>query len=336
MAPRISDLDYLENFLKANVPEVKFCVAHGQMPAGELEDLMTAFYEGEYDVLLSTTIVESGLDIPRANTLVIHKADRFGLAQLYQLRGRVGRSKVRAYAYLTTPADRVISPAAERRLRVLQSLDSLGAGFQLASHDLDMRGGGNLLGDQQSGHVKEVGVELYQQMLEDAVKALQSGSNAEEDVADEWSPQINLGLSVLIPDGYVEDLGVRLGLYRRLADLTSEQEREAFAAELIDRFGPLPEETKQLLDVTAVKVTCKTLGISKLDAGPKGVVITFRDDTLVDPAQLMMLVRSRPGKMKLRPDSKLVVMGVPAESKARMSGVKALLRELEATSAVTA
>ncbi|MEL7043145.1 MAG: transcription-repair coupling factor, partial [Pseudomonadota bacterium] len=336
VAPRISDLDFLEGFLKANVPEVKFCVAHGQMPSGELEDLMTAFYDGEYDVLLSTTIVESGLDIPRANTLVIHKADRFGLAQLYQLRGRVGRSKLRAYAYLTTPADRVISQTAERRLRVLQSLDSLGAGFQLASHDLDMRGGGNLLGDQQSGHVKEVGVELYQQMLEDAVKALQSGSNAEAEVADEWSPQINLGLSVLIPEAYVEDLGVRLGLYRRLADLTSEQERESFAAELIDRFGPLPDATQQLLDVTAIKVVCKALGISKLDAGPKGVVVTFRNDTRVDPGQLMTLVRSRPGKMKLRPDSKLVIIGVPAKPDLRMQAVRGLLKELESAAAVPA
>ena len=331
VAPRISDLDYLETFLKENVPEVSFCVAHGQMPAGELEDLMTAFYEGEYDVLLSTTIVESGLDIPRANTLVIHKADRFGLAQLYQLRGRVGRSKLRAYAYLTTPADRMISPAAERRLRVLQSLDSLGAGFQLASHDLDMRGGGNLLGDQQSGHVREVGVELYQQMLEDAVNALQSGANEAEEVADDWSPQINLGVSVLIPEGYVEDLGVRLGLYRRLSELTSEQEREAFAAELIDRFGPLPEETKQLLNVTEVKVACKTLGIAKLDAGPRGIVMTFRDDTLIDPMKLMALVRSRPSHMKLRPDSKLVVMGVPADPKARVKALKGLLGELAAT-----
>ncbi|MDG1825590.1 MAG: transcription-repair coupling factor [Henriciella sp.] len=330
VAPRISDLTYLEDLLKNNVPEVKFCVAHGQMPAGELEDLMTAFYEGEYDVLLSTTIVESGLDIPRANTLIIHKADRFGLAQLYQLRGRVGRSKLRAYAYMTTPADRVISTTAERRLKVLQSLDSLGAGFQLASHDLDMRGGGNLLGDQQSGHVREVGVELYQSMLEDAVKALQSGANDAGDVADDWSPSINLGMSVLIPESYVEDLGVRLGLYRRLADLQTEQEREAFAAELIDRFGSLPEETKQLLDVTAVKVACKALGIGKLDAGPKGVVVTFRDDTVVDPAKLMVLVRSRPGKMKLRPDSKLVVMGVPPQPQARVRTVKGLLGELQA------
>jgi transcription-repair coupling factor (superfamily II helicase) len=230
----------------------------------------------------------------------------------------------------------VISPAAERRLRVLQSLDSLGAGFQLASHDLDMRGGGNLLGDQQSGHVREVGVELYQSMLEDAVKALQSGANEATEVADDWSPAINLGLSVLIPEGYVEDLGVRLGLYRRLSELTSEQEREAFAAELIDRFGPLPDETKQLLDVTEVKVRCKALGIAKLDAGPKGIVLSFRDDTAVDPMQLMTLVRSRPGKMKLRPDSKLVIMGVPAESRARVQAVKGLLKELEGVAAVPA
>lgn len=329
VAPRIADLDYLEDFLRANVPEVKFCVAHGQMPAGELEDLMTAFYDGVYDVLLSTTIVESGLDIPRANTLIIHKADRFGLAQLYQLRGRVGRSKLRAYAYLTTPADRSISTTAERRLRVLQSLDSLGAGFQLASHDLDMRGGGNLLGDQQSGHVREVGVELYQSMLEDAVKALQSGASGSDVVADDWSPQINLGVSVLIPETYVEDLGVRLGLYRRLAETDTEQAREAFAAELIDRFGPLPDSTRQLLDVTAIKGRCKALGINKLDVGPKAAVLTFRTDTIIEPAELMRLVRSRPAQMRLRPDSKLVVQGLANKPDLRINAIKGLLRELE-------
>lgn len=330
VAPRISDLDYLENYLKANVPEVSFVVAHGQMPAAELEDLMTAFYEGQYDVLLSTTIVESGIDIPRANTLIIHKSDRFGLGQLYQLRGRVGRAKLRAYAYLTTPADRVISVTAERRLRVLQSLDSLGAGFQLASHDLDMRGGGNLLGDQQSGHVREVGVELYQSMLDDAVKALQAGGLESQEVADDWSPQINLGVAVLIPESYVEDLGVRLGLYRRLADTATEQDRESFAAELIDRFGPLPDGTVQLLDVTSIKARCRELGVAKLDAGPKGVVMTFRDDTPIDPVQLMQLVRSRPGRMRLRPDSKLVITGVTAEPAARIATIRGLLNELGA------
>ena len=329
VAPRIQDLDGLETFLRDNIPEISFVVAHGQMPPTELEDIMTAFYEGQYDVLLSTTIVESGLDIPRANTLVIYRADRFGLAQLYQLRGRVGRSKIRAYAYFTTPSDHVMTPGAERRLRVLQSLDSLGAGFQLASHDLDMRGSGNLLGDQQSGHVREVGVELYQSMLEDAVNALKAGvSDFEEEIADDWSPQINLGVAVLIPEPYVEDLSVRLGLYRRLAEIDTEEGREGFAAELIDRFGPLPDETRQLLDVTAIKAACKSIGIAKLDAGPKGVVMAFRDDTPLEPTKLMSLVRSRPNQLKLRPDSKLVITRVPDEKDKRILMIRGLLREL--------
>ena len=328
VAPRIKDLDQLEEFLREQVPEVSFIVAHGQMGATELENIMSAFYDGEYDILLSTTIVESGLDIPRANTLIIHRADMFGLAQLYQLRGRVGRSKLRAYSYFTTPRDKLLTPAADKRLKVLQSLDSLGAGFQLASHDLDMRGGGNLLGDQQSGHVREVGVELYQQMLEDAVAALKAGDG--EDVIDEWSPQINLGVSVLIPETYVEDLTVRLSLYRRLADIETETAREAFAAELIDRFGPLPEETVQLMEVTAIKTLCKRLGIGKLDAGPKGAVFTFREDTELDPGKLMMLVRSRPSKLRLRPDSKLVLSGIWPVAAKRIAPIRALLGELVA------
>ena len=327
VAPRIRDLDRLEEFLKENVPEVSFTVAHGQMTPTELEDIMNAFYEGEFDVLLSTTIVESGLDVPRANTLIVHRADRFGLAQLYQLRGRVGRSKVRAYAYLTTPRDQVITPTAERRLRVLQSLDSLGAGFQLASHDLDIRGGGNLLGDQQSGHVREVGVELYQSMLEEAVNSLKEGADA-GDVVDEWSPQINLGAAVLIPEDYVEDLPTRLGLYRRLADIDTDTDREAFAAELIDRFGPLPDETAQLMEIAAIKSACKTAGIAKLDAGPKGAVFAFRDDTRLDGGRLMSFVQSRPSKLRLRPDSKLVYSLANADTQQRLMDVKRLLAEL--------
>ena len=329
VAPRIKDLDDLERFLREHVPEVSFVVAHGQMAPGELDDIMTAFYEGKYDVLLSTTIVESGLDIPRANTLIIHRADRFGLAQLYQLRGRVGRSKLRAYAYFTTPRDQLMTETAEKRLRVLQSLDSLGAGFQLASHDLDMRGSGNLLGDQQSGHVKEVGVELYQQMLEDAVNALQAGQGRAEDFADEWSPTINLGVAVLIPEDYVEDLAVRMSLYRRLADIDTEAGREGFAAELIDRFGPLPEPTKQLLEVTAIKARCKALGIAKVDAGPKGAVFSFREDTSLDPMHLMGVVRARPSQLKLRPDNKLVFTVGAGSAKQRIESIRRLLDELE-------
>src|SRR6201996_9578013 len=200
--PRISDLNELAKFLREEVPEVKFVTGHGQLAPTQLEDVMAAFYEGRYDVLLSTSIVESGLDIPTANTLIVHRADMFGLAQLYQLRGRVGRAKARAFAYLTTPFERPITPLAEKRLHVLQSLDSLGAGFQLASHDLDIRGGGNLLGDEQSGHIRDVGVELYQQMLEDAVNELKSSGAGTSDLSQErgWSPQINTGAAVLIPE----------------------------------------------------------------------------------------------------------------------------------------
>ena len=235
-----------KEFLDKHVPEVKVAVAHGQMPAQVLEDIMSAFYDGKFDVLLSTTIVESGLDIPTANTLIVHRADMFGLAQLYQLRGRVGRSKLRAYALLTLPEKKKITAQAERRLKVLQSLDTLGAGFQLASHDLDIRGAGNLLGDEQSGHIKEVGFELYQQMLEEAVTSLKAG--IAEPVADRWSPQIAIGTPVLIPEDYVADLSVRLALYRRLADLEQDQDIEGFGAELVDRFGPLPEEVEHLLE----------------------------------------------------------------------------------------
>ena len=196
------------------------------MPATVLDDIMSAFYDGKYDVLLSTTIIESGLDIPTANTLIVHRADRFGLAQLYQLRGRVGRAKLRAYSLLTLPAQQKITPQAERRLKVLQSLDTLGAGFQLASHDLDIRGAGNLLGEEQSGHIKEVGFELYQQMLEEAVMSLKAGITAP--VADRWSPQITIGTALLIPEDYVADLSVRLALYRRLAEIEDERDIDSF------------------------------------------------------------------------------------------------------------
>ena len=228
VVPRIKDLEYIEKFLRTQVPEVKYVVGHGQMAATQLEDVMTAFYEGQYDVLLATTIVESGLDIPSANTLIVHRADMFGLAQLYQIRGRVGRSKARAYAYLTTPVEKSLTLSAEKRLQVLQSLDSLGAGFQLASHDLDQRGGGNLLGDEQSGHIKEIGVELYQQMLEDAVAELRQRQGQEALLEDRgWSPQINTGAAVMIPDDYVPDLNVRLSLYRRLSEAEQAADREA-------------------------------------------------------------------------------------------------------------
>ncbi|HYC98352.1 transcription-repair coupling factor [Brevundimonas sp.] len=316
VVPRLSDLPDIEKFLREQVPEIKFVVGHGQMSPTQLEDVMSAFYDGSYDLLLSTTIVESGLDVPTANTLIVHKADMFGLAQLHQIRGRIGRAKARAFAYLTTPPEKPMSLSAERRLQVLQSLDNLGAGFQLASHDLDQRGGGNLLGDEQSGHIREVGVELYQQMLEDAVAELRQAGEGGGAVDRGWSPAINVGAAVLIPEDYVPDLNVRLSLYRRLSDAENSESREALAAELIDRFGPLPDEAKQLLRIVGIKANCKTASIERIDIGPKGAVLTLRNNEFPNPMGLVGLIQKNHAFWKLRPDQKIVVKGdwdTPAE-----------------------
>lgn len=278
-------------------------------------------------MLLSTTIIESGLDIPTANTMLVHRADMFGLAQLYQLRGRIGRSKVRAFCYLTLPPRKVITATAEKRLKVLQTLDTLGAGFSLASHDMDIRGAGNLLGEEQSGHIREVGFELYQEMLEEAVAALRHGG-ADAEVADQWSPQISLGASVLIPESYVTDLNVRLSLYRRLSQIEGRQEIDAIAAELIDRFGPLPGEVDQLLKIIAIKQHCRQAGIAKIDAGPKGAVVTFRNDQFANPAGLVDFLTRHPKTAKLRPDHKMVYQRDWQTTDERLAGVTNLTRTL--------
>jgi transcription-repair coupling factor (superfamily II helicase) len=326
VVPRISDLDEAGAFLQEHVPELKVARAHGQMASSELDQVMNAFYDRQYDVLLSTTIVESGLDIPSANTLIVYRADRFGLAQLYQLRGRVGRSKIRAYAYFTIPADMRITPAAEKRLKVLQALDTLGAGFVLASHDLDIRGAGNLLGEEQSGHIREVGFELYQSMLEEAVAALKGGEGAM--IEDQWSPRINLGTSVLIPEDYVPDLQVRLGLYRRLSGVESADAIEAFAAELIDRFGPVPEEVRHLLDVVEIKGLCRQAGIEQIDAGPKGAVIAFRNNAFANPEGLIEFISAAGKQVKLQPDHRLIYYANWPEPEDRLNGTRELLKRL--------
>ena len=325
VCPRIEDLPGAKEFLDKNVPEVRVGVAHGQMPASVLEDVMSAFYDGKYDVLLSTTIIESGLDIPTANTLIVHRSDMFGLAQLYQLRGRVGRSKTRAYSLFTLPPRR-ITYQAERRLKVLQSLDTLGAGFQLASHDLDIRGAGNLLGEEQSGHIKEVGFELYQQMLQEAVASLKAG--IAEPVADRWSPQITIGTPVLIPEGYVADLPVRLALYRRLAELEDEREIDGFGAELVDRFGPLPVEAKHLLDVVAIKALCRRANVAKIDVGPKGAVLSFREDTFANPEGLVAFIREQGPDARVRPDMRVVFFDEWDTPEERVKGAAGILRRL--------
>ncbi|MEM9809627.1 MAG: transcription-repair coupling factor [Pseudomonadota bacterium] len=324
VCPRVSDLDHVADYLRNQVPEVKFRVAHGQMAAGELEDIMTAFYEGKFDVLLATTIVESGIDVPTANTLIVHRSDMFGLAQLYQIRGRVGRSKQRAYAYLTTSARKKMTDGAQRRLKVFQSLDTLGAGFTLASHDLDLRGAGNLLGEEQSGTVKEVGVEMYQHMLEEAVAEMKDGAVSG---GETWSPSINIGSAVLIPSSYVTDLDVRMSLYRRLSDATEDQEVEGFAAEMIDRFGPLPREVESLLQIVGIKALCRRAEVAKIDAGPKGAVITFREQ-FPNPLGLVTYLSETPYDMKLRPDQKLVFKQSWPDEKARLKGCRRVLNVL--------
>ena len=330
VAPRIADLADLEQFLRDEIPEIKAVTAHGQMSPTEVEERMSAFYDRNYDVLLSTTIVESGLDIPSANTLVVHRADRFGLAQLYQLRGRVGRSKTRAYAYLTTDS-RVLTEGADKRLQVLANLDSLGAGFQLASHDLDIRGAGNLLGDEQSGHIKEVGFELYQSMLEEAILDLKSGRTESK---EEYSPQINVEAPILIPEAYVPDLDLRMGLYRRLGEFDGRQDVEAFAAELIDRFGALPPETVNLLTIVETKINCRSACIAKLDVGTRGAVVTFVDAGFPDLGGLLAYVERLKGAARLRPDSKLVISRDWPTGEARLQGAlqisRGLMRVVEA------
>ncbi|MDB5721121.1 MAG: mfd, partial [Alphaproteobacteria bacterium] len=326
VAPRVADLPDIEQFLRDEVPEINSVTAHGQMAPTEVEEKMSAFYDRRYDVLLSTTIVESGLDIPSANTLIIHRADRFGLAQLYQLRGRVGRSKTRAYAYFTTRENRMVTEAADKRLQVLANLDSLGAGFQLASHDLDIRGAGNLLGDEQSGHIREVGFELYQSMLEEAILEAKSGGMLK--VPGEFSPQITVDAPILISEQYVPDLDLRMGLYRRMNEFEKPEELEGFAAELIDRFGKLPSETDNLLKVIEIKLNCRQAMVAKLDVGAKGALVHFHDDSFPDLPGLLAYVQRLKGTARLRPDSKLVISREWPDPASRINGALQLSRGL--------
>ncbi|HLJ63578.1 MAG TPA: TRCF domain-containing protein, partial [Stellaceae bacterium] len=324
VAPRIGDLEEIQENLRELVPELKVALAHGKMAPSALEEVMSAFDEGRFDILLSTNIIESGLDIPSANTLIVHRADMFGLAQLYQIRGRVGRGKQRAYAYLTLAATKTPNPVAMRRLEVMQTLDRLGAGFTLASHDLDIRGAGNLLGEEQSGHIREVGVELYQHLLEEAITTAREGAEAPVEAAEGWTPQITIGTPVLIPETYVTDLGVRLGLYRRIAGLLDRREIDAFAAELVDRFGKLPPEVDNLLEIIALKRLCRDAGVERIEAGPKGAVIAFRDNRFANPAGLVKFVQEQVGTARVRPDHRLVIMRNWEEPRERLKGVNTL------------
>lgn len=327
VCPRISDMAPLLDRLRKIAPEIKIVAAHGQMPATQLEKIMTDFAEKKYDVLLATSIIESGLDMPWVNTMIVHRADNFGLAALYQLRGRVGRGKVKAYTYLTVEPNKRLSLTAQKRLSIMQSLDSLGAGFTLASHDLDIRGAGNLLGHEQSGHIKEVGVELYQRMLEEAVASLKAQKGEETPAICEWSPQISLGFSVLLPEKYIADLGVRMSLYNRLAHLESDEDIEAIREEMVNRFGPIPPEAENLFASMRIKVLCRTALVERLDAGPKGMNISFYKNLFPNPAGLVQFITAQMGLAKLKPD-KVTFTRPWADRHDRLQGIISVLEKL--------
>ncbi len=329
VTPRIKYIADLKWQIAELVPEAKIAVAHGQLTPTELDSIMNDFYDSKYDVLISTAIIESGLDIPTANTMIIHNAHLFGLAQLYQMRGRVGRGKTRAYAYFLLPSHKELTKNATKRLEVMQTLDTLGAGFTLASHDMDIRGFGNLVGEEQSGHIREVGIELYQQMLEEAVAALKVDSGQRSVVSEEeFSPTINLGISVLIPESYVTDLQLRLGLYRRVAQMENEEEINSFAAELVDRFGKMPEEVEHLTTVLSLKLLCKQANIERIDTGAKGAVISFHNNIFARPEALLRHIERNPKRLKLRPDQKLVFTYEFSSINDKITSVKKLLSEL--------
>ena len=328
VCPRIDDLQRVYDRLVTLVPEARILSAHGRMPAAELDTVMTQFADGEADILLSTNIVESGIDIPSANTMIIHRSDMFGLSQLYQLRGRVGRGRLRAYAYLTSDPNRLLTPQARRRLEVMQTLDTLGAGFTLASYDMDIRGAGNLLGDEQSGHVREVGVELYQEMLRQAVEVARAGKGEAVEETIDWTPQINLGLEVRIPEEYVCDLTVRLSLYRRIANLDMAAEADSLVAELVERFGPVPDSVRNLFAVIELKQLCRRANVERMDAGPKGLSVSFRNNEFANPELLVAWIAGKGGRIQLRGDHKLILQQAMPKAGARPPVCKDLVQEL--------
>jgi transcription-repair coupling factor (superfamily II helicase) len=315
------------------IPDARIGIAHGQMPERDLEQVMADFHRQRFNVLVCTTIIETGIDIPTANTIIINRADRFGLAQLHQLRGRVGRSHHRAYAYLIVPDRKSITADAEKRLEALASLEELGAGFTLATHDLEIRGAGELLGDEQSGQIQEIGFGLYTELLERAVRALKSGKVPDFDLTSEHETEVELHLPALIPDDYLPDVHARLTLYKRIASARDEESLRELQVEMIDRFGLLPDAVKQLFAIASLKLMATPLGIRKLDFGANGGRVTFRDKPEVDPMAIIRLVQNYPRVYKLDGQDKLKVnLELPGASE-RIRAAEEILGKLGARKA---
>lgn len=334
VCPRISDIEEILPKLKELVPEIKIVVAHGQMSANALEEIMSDFYNKKFNLLLSTSIVESGIDIAEANTMIIYRADKFGLSALYQLRGRVGRSNIKAFSYLILP-NKKLSKLSKARLEVMQTLDTLGAGFTVASHDMDIRGFGNLVGDQQSGHIREVGLELYQEMLQEAIFALKNPSKNNDELDEEYSPQINLGIPVILPEEYVEDLNLRLSLYRSLARFKTLEEVDKFSIEMIDRFGEYPMEVECLFEVIKLKIKAKKINVEKIDAGPKAITFAFRDNKALHPDKTLDFISKNQGFMRIRPDHKLLIAKEFIDVKSKIEFISDMLEKLDFKSVET-
>lgn len=328
VTPRTMYLDSILEQLRDTVPEVKAQKAHGQMSAAELDKIMNDFYDGKFNVLVSTTIVESGLDIQNANTIIVDRANMFGLSQMYQIRGRVGRSNTQAFAYLTYPYGSRLSDVSEKRLQILKSFDSLGAGFSIASHDMDIRGYGNLVGEEQSGQIKEIGIELYQHMLEEAIAGLKAGQ--EPEVSEDWSPTLNLKTSVQIPTSYVPDSSLRISLYRRIAAISDPESLEVFASELIDRFGPIPQETEHLITVVKLKHLAKLANIDKMDVGEKAMVVSFRGNQPAFPDKVMEYISSNIGRVKFRDNQQLLISNDTAGSGVSLKEIERIILSLQA------
>jgi transcription-repair coupling factor (superfamily II helicase) len=317
VVPRVKDVAEMEDRLKKMLPpEIKITHAHGQMSPSLLDQIMNNFYDGKIDVLLSTTIIESGIDIASANTIIIYRAEMFGLAQLYQLRGRVGRGKARGYAYFMI-SPKKMNNEAKQKLTVMKNLDSLGVGFTIASHDMDIRGSGDLLGGEQSGHISETGVELYQQMLLEAVDELKNGVvvDQKEIVNYDFATQIKLGISLLIPENYITDLSLRMSFYKKIAAIKSSEEQEKITAEMIDRFGKMPDEVRNLMEVGHLKYQCKKIGIERLENVKDGILISFKDNKYNDPDRLLKMIFSSGGKIKISAGQKVLFVVRPVETK---------------------
>ncbi len=309
VVPRVRDIEEIEPRLKILLPEIKITHAHGQMAPSELDKIMNDFVDGKIDMLLSTTIIESGIDISSANTMIIYKAEMFGLAQLYQLRGRVGRGKLRGYCYFMLDNRKKPAKDSLKKLEVMQSLDSLGVGFSIASHDMDIRGSGNILGDEQSGHIKETGVELYQQMLLEMIEKLKNNpeaKNFEMPLEMNFSVQIKLGISLLIPEEYMPDLTLRMSFYKKIANIQNEQDEENLTNEMSDRFGKIPPEVQNLMAVAKLKTLCKKVGIEKIEATIQGMSIAFKDNKFSNPEGLMKMISESKGAFKIIAGQKIL------------------------------